>query len=258
MPSSSTWWVCLLAVLVAEFVINVSPASTAIIDALVVVGALTQFGLSQRSPLAIGDPAARLLPVVALVALMRLLSISMPVPSLPPIAWIVLAGAPLLIAVATTARLLVLNVRDLGLVTLPRSAFSVTVVLLSAPAGLLLATVAPNSPIETAESAVVSGLIAAAVVLCAVIPEELIFRGILQPLLRARVGGFAVIIASLSFAATYIGSGSAMVVALMGFAGLAYGIDAARTGSLWGPLLGHGILTVTATVVAPALAHAGA
>jgi membrane protease YdiL (CAAX protease family) len=255
MLSSRTWSIFLVAVLVGEFLINVSPAATAIIDALVVVAALTQFGWAQRSPLAIGDTAGRLLPAVALVALMRLLSLTMPVPSLPPVMWIVLAGGPLLVAVAATARLLVLNARDLGLTRRPRSVFTVSVIVLSAPAGLLLGAVAPYNPIEGVGSPMFSGLVAAAVVSCAVIPEELVFRGILQPLLSARVGRLSVIVATLAFAATYVGSGSVVVVALLGFAGLAYGVDAARTGSLWGPLLGHSILSVTATVIGPALAH---
>jgi hypothetical protein len=253
MPFRSAWVVYLVAAIVGEVLVGSSPVATALIDALVLVAALTQFGFAQRSPLTIGDSAARLLPAVALLPLMRLLSLTMPVPALPPIAWIALAGSPLLLAVSATARLLILNVRDVGLATIPRSPFTLAVVLLSIPLGLLLAQVAPTQVDGSADTPLMSGLLAFALVSCSTVPEELIFRGIMQPLLTRHIGRLGILVAGLAFAATYLGSGSIQVVALMALAGVAYGSDAARTGSLWGPLVGHSLLAVSATIVGPGL-----
>jgi membrane protease YdiL (CAAX protease family) len=251
MPFRRAWAVYLAAAITGELLLGFVPAATALIDSLVIVAALTQFGWAQRSPLAIGDPAARLLPAVALLPLMRLLSLTMPVPALPPIAWIALAGAPLLLAVAATARLLVVSVRDIGLTRRPRSAGTVLVILLSLPAGLLLGMLAPAELLRPAESPLMSGLVAFTVVSCGAIPEELIFRGIMQPLVGRHIGGIGTIVVGLAFAATYAGTGSPAAIAVMAIAGLAYGFDLARTGSLWGPLIGHSVLAASATVVGP-------
>jgi membrane protease YdiL (CAAX protease family) len=249
---SRAWGAYLLAGVTAEALLHVSPAATALIDASILVAALTQFGWAQRSPLMIGDPTVRLLPAVALLPLMRLLSLTMPVPALPSVAWIALAGAPLLLAVAATARLVVLNVRDMGLGKPPRDVFSVALVIGSIPVGLLLGQMSPSaiaSPVGAE-----SGLVALLVVSCGAIPEELIFRGILQPLMVRRIGGVAIAVVAAVHAATYLGTGSAQVVAVMALAGFAYGSEVARTGSLWAPVVGHSFLAVSATLVAPLLA----
>lgn len=255
MPFRNPWALYLTGAIIGEALLGWVPAITAAIDAVALVGALTQFGLAQRSPLGIGDPAARLLPAIALLPLMRLLSLTMPVPALPPIAWIALAGAPLLFAVPVTARLLILSVRDLGLATPPRSAFTYAVVVLSFAMGLVIAQLAPAGTGIRFDSPAAAGLVALTAVSFGAIPEELVFRGIIQPLMTRHIGRIGIAVATLGFAATYLGTGSALVVVLMAVVGLAYGNDVARTGSLWGPLVGHSVLTATTFVAGPLLSQ---
>lgn len=251
MLSNWAWAAYLVAAVVGEALLPLIPAATALIDAVVLVAALTQFGWAQRSPLAIGDPATRLLPAVALLPLMRLLSLTMPVPTLPSVTWIALAGGPLLLAVPTAARLVVLSVRDIGLATRPRDLLSGGIVVLSVPVGLLLATLAPSELSVAIDTPQTSGLVAFVVVSCAAVPEELIFRGILQPLVVRRVGAMGIALVAAVHAATYIGTGSAPVVGLVGMAGLVYGFEVARSRSLWAPIVGHSLLAVCATIVGP-------
>jgi hypothetical protein len=251
--SGWAWGAYLVAAVAGEALLPFIPAATALIDGTVLVAALTQFGWAQRSPLAIGDPTVRLLPAVALVPLMRLLSLTMPVPALPSVTWIALAGGPLLLAVPTAARLVVLSVRDIGLATRPRDLLSLGVVALSIPVGLFMATLAPAElglPIATPPT---SGLVAFLVVSCAAVPEELIFRGILQPLVVRRIGTLGIALVAAVHAATYLGTGSAPVVALVGAAGLVYGFEVARSRSLWAPIVGHSLMAVCATIVGPLL-----
>jgi membrane protease YdiL (CAAX protease family) len=255
---SWAWAAYLVAAVFGEGLLPFIPAATALIDAAVLVAALTQFGLAQRSPLAIGDLAIRLLPAVALLPLMRLLSLTMPVPALPSVTWIALAGGPLLLAVPTAARLVVLTVRDIGLTTWPRDLISLGVVALSIPAGLVLATLAPGELGLPSESPAASGLVAFVVVSCAAVPEELIFRGILQPLVVRHVGTLGIALVAAVHAATYLGTGSALVVALVGAAGLVYGLEVARSRSLWAPIVGHSLMAVCATIVGPLLFGLGA
>ena len=251
MLSSWAWAAYLSAAVVGEALLPIIPAATALIDAAVLVAALTQFGLAQRSPLAMGDPGIRLLPAVALLPLLRLLSLTMPVPAFPSAAWIALAGGPLLLAVPTAARLVVLSVGEMGLARWPRDLRSLGVVVLSIPVGLLVAGLAPAELGLPLETPWMSGLVAFLVVSCAAVPEELIFRGMLQPLVVRRVGVLGVALVAAVHAATYIGTGSAPVVALVATMGLVYGFEVIRSRSIWAPMVGHSLMAVCATVIGP-------
>jgi membrane protease YdiL (CAAX protease family) len=248
------WAAYLVAAVLGEALLGSFPAATAAIDACVLVAALSQFGWAQRSPLALGDPTVRLLPAVALVPLMRLLSLTMPAPALPPMTWIVLAGAPLLLAVAATARLVALNVREIGLAARPSDGLSLAVMAVSIPVGLGLAQLVPSESVPPMQTPLTSGLVALVLVSCGALPEELIFRGVLQPLVVRQTGRIGIVLVALVHAATYAGTGSLLVVGLMAVIGFLYGSEVARTGSLWTPLVGHSLIAVCATVVAPLLA----
>ena len=248
------WIAYLSAALIAELLLPFAPVATAVIDASVIVLALTQFGLAQRSPLAIGDPASRLLPAVALLPLLRMLSLTMPVPELPRLAWLVLAGAPLLVAVAATARLTTMDVREMGLSHVSRDLISVGVAGFSIPVGILLGVVVPSAFDPSLDTPIGMGVAAAAVVSCAAIPEELVFRGVMQPLMATAIGPVSVVVVALASGLTYVGTGSILAVGLMTVVGLAYALEVARSGSMWAPIVGHGFLAVGALIVPPIVA----
>lgn len=254
MTSERPAWVAYLsAAVLAEALLPFTAVGTALIDAAVLVLALSQFGWAQRSPLAIGDPDVRLLPAIALVPLMRLLSLTMPAPDLPHVAWFALAGAPLLLTVPATARLVVMDIGQMGLARLSRDRLTVAIVALSIPAGLLLGATTPDNVRLPIDTPLATGAAALVLVACAAIPEELIFRGILQPLMVGRVGPAGVVVTGAVSASTYLGTGSAAAVVLVGAMSLAYGWEVARSGSLWAPLVGHSLLVVSAGLVAPML-----
>jgi uncharacterized protein len=253
MPPERTWLAYLAGALIAELLLPVAPLGTALIDAAVVVLALSQFGWAQRSPLAIGDPGSRVLPAVALMPLLRLLSLTMPVPDLPRVAWVVLAGAPLLFAVPATARLAFMTLDEMALVRISRDRISVAIALASGVVGFSLGRVVPSGmdlPLDTPVGIAIS---AAAVVACAAIPEELVFRGLLQPLMVDAIGPTAVVIAAVASGITYVGTGSLFAIAIMTATGLVYGWEVSRSRSLWAPIVGHSLLVVGALVIAPLL-----
>ena len=247
------WVAYRAAAIVAEAALSFTPVGTALIDAAVLVLALSQFGWAQRSPLAIGDPDVRLLPAIALVPLMRLLSLTMPVPELPHVAWIALAGAPLLLTVPATARLVVMDIAEMGLARLSRDRLTVGIVALSVPIGLLVGATTPGDLRLPLDTPLAAGAAALVLVSCAAVPEELIFRGILQPLMVGRLGAGGVLVTGAVSASTYLGTGSAAAVLLVGVMGLAYGWEVARSRSLWAPIVGHSLLVVSAGLVAPIL-----
>ena len=248
---TSAWILYLAAAIFAELVILVSPVATALVDAAIIVIALTHFGWAQRSPLAIGEPGVRLLPAVALIPLIRLLSLTLPIPDLPPLAWLGLIAGPLLLAIATTARLTRLGVRQMAIAPISVRWTSLAVVILSMPIGVLVGWISPATIPIASDSPWMAGVAAATLVGAAAIPEELVFRGLLQPLLHNVVGEVAPFLAAVAFAATYIGWQSPALVAVMAGVGLLYGFELARSGSLWPAILGHSVLVLAAGFLSP-------
>jgi membrane protease YdiL (CAAX protease family) len=248
---TSAWILYLAAAIFAELVLLVSPVATALLDAAVIVIALTHFGWAQRSPLAIGEPGVRLLPAVALIPLVRLLSLTLPIPDLPPLAWLGLIAAPLLLAIVVTARLSRLGVGQMAIAPLAARWTGIVVVVVSVPIGVLVGWISPATIPVAADSPWMAGLTAATLVGAAAIPEELIFRGLLQPLLHNVTGELAPFIGAAVFAATYIGWQSPALVAVMAGVGLMYGIELARSRSLWPAILGHSALVLAAAFIAP-------
>jgi uncharacterized protein len=250
---TTAWIAYLAAAILAELALPFAPTATALLDASVLFVALTHFGWAQRLPVAIGDPAIRVLPAVALIPLMRLLSLSLPIPDIPPIAWVALVGGTMLVAVAASARLAHLDVTQIAIGRVARDPASVAIVIGSVPAGILLGWLAPTPFEVPIGSPVGAGLMATALVGMAAIPEELIFRGVLQRLLGDLVGWLAPLVTAGAFAATYVGSEAPLAVLLMGVVGLAYGFNVRLSGSLWPAIIGHSLLVLTAVFIEPML-----
>jgi uncharacterized protein len=248
---TSAWILYLAAAIFAELALLVSAVATALIDSAVIVIALTHFGWAQRSPLAIGEPGVRLLPAVALIPLMRMLSLTLPIPDLPPLAWLGLIATPLLLAIGATARLTRVGVRQMGIAPLAVPWTGVIVVILSVPIGVLVGWISPATIPVASDAPWMAAVAAATLVGAAAIPEELVFRGLLQPLLHNAIGGLAPFLAAAAFAATYIGWQSPALVAVMAGVGLMYGIELARSRSLWPAILGHSALVLAAAFLSP-------
>lgn len=247
------WAIYLATAAVAEVLMPVAPIATAMLDAAVIVAALTHFGLAERSPLAIGDPAVRVLPGVALVPLLRLLSLTLPLPTTTPIYWLAFAMPPTLIAVLAASRLASLDVQEMSLTRYGVDRISAVLVLASGGLGVLLGLIAASPFQWDAQTPVATTLTIAVLVGGAAIPEELVYRGVLQPLLRDLMGAVGIIVVAAVFAASYAGTGSLPFVVGMAVAGLAYSWNQWRCASIWPGVAGHSVLLVTQIIVAPLL-----
>jgi uncharacterized protein len=248
------WLAYLGAAILGEIALLFAPTATAFIDGAVLVLALTHFGWAQRMPIALGDPSIRLLPAVALVPLLRLLSLTLPVPSFAPITWIAILAPPTLLAVIASARLAHMDVGQMAIARLSRDRVSLGVVAASLPVGVVLGLLADFELGVPAGSPILAGLAAGVLVGGAAIPEELIFRGLLQPLLGDVIGDAAPFVVAGAFAATYIGAQSTEVLVIMAVVGLAYGLEVRRSRSLWPAIVGHSVLLLSAVFLAPVLA----
>jgi uncharacterized protein len=237
--------VAVLAVLIvqAELVVTFVNVQVGVLaHALLVAGLLGSFGFVPRGP------TRRALPALAMVPVLRILSLTMPIPAIPPIFWFGLVGPPLLVGILLAARAGHVRPRDLGL--RPPSAPDIgwRVVLAGPPLGIIAGALSP--PAVTAPQGaneIVLGLLL--VFLFAGVTVELLFRGLLQNLLRPMYGRWAFVFANVLFVAVYLSTLSVALVLVMAAAGLLFGWSVAKTGSVWPAAVSHGLLAVVAVVV---------
>ena len=234
------------AICAAELVVDlVHIGIGALLQALVLVAIVI---LQART----GRPTnRRALVPLALVPLLRLLSLTVPLPGVPVTYWVAIVGAPLLGAGLLAARAAGLGPRQLGLT---RGSFGpqAAVMLFGVPVGLGAALVAPDAPwiVESASAGQLVGVLLVLVVFVA-FTEELIFRGVIQGGLGTAYSSGAVPLTALLYGTSYLGSLSFEYTAYMAGVGLVYGAVAQRTGSILGTTASHAILVIVALVAYP-------
>jgi membrane protease YdiL (CAAX protease family) len=197
---------------------------------------------------------AKLLPILALVALLRVLSVTAAIPQLPVATWYVTVGGALLVAEATTLRFVGDARRRLNLVV-RRPAFDAMVTVMGVPAGLIgFFILRPPALLAGAGPLPILGGIVALVVFAA-LPEELLFRGLLQGI---AIEAFGSARSGLAYAAVmsgvmYIGSGSLPYTVAVGAYGVLVGAAIVRGASVWGAAASHGLALVGMAFFWPAL-----
>ncbi len=192
----------------------------------------------------------RILPALALVPLLRILSLTVPVRQAPRIEWYFMIGAPLLIAVWMTIRLLKLTRDQIGLqrrVSFLQIRIGLSGLLLGLVAYLILrpqlltayfdlGTVVLGSVILT----IFSGF-----------TEELMFRGVLQQTATEIFGGAGILVGSILFGAMAIGTMSLTYAVYIGLVGAYLGWVVKRTDSIWGAVIAHSLLNISMLFIWP-------
>ena len=220
----------------------------AILDAALVTALLGHYVWGERTA------HRNLLPVLALVALLRVLSITAAIPRLPTVTWYITVGGALLIGEILTMRLLAEPSEALNLVV-RRRGLDLGLIAAGIPFGFigyLLLRPLPLMPDATLVQAL-TGMVG--VVVFGGFVEALLFRGILQSVAIESFGSeWAGLLYAASMATVmYIGSGSPLFTLAMGLYGLALGAAILRGGSLWGAAGSHGMALVGMGFVWPIL-----
>ena len=221
-----------------------------IADALLVL-VIVNHGLRDSSRLPRHAAAAVMaLRALALVPLIRVISLGLPLGELSD------AAAVLLIAVASIVAVVVIapaiDVRRTSFIALPLTSSA----LLAAAAGLPLGLIAYFAGAEVlwargAEPPAIAMALGA--VACGAIAEELIFRGAIQLTFERVAGAAGSLVATALFSATYVGGGSVALVLSYALAGLVFANSVSRTGALGGAILGHVLLALSAGALWPVL-----
>jgi uncharacterized protein len=240
-------WILLLLIAAAEYVTAaVQPQIGLAMHAALLIGLLIWGGVGPRR-------AERRLALGLLLApLVRLLSVGLPLPALPQLAWYPAVGVPLLAATWLIVRQTGLGPRTLGL---RQGNLLLELALMAGGFTLGAVEYAILKP-EPAFGAM-SGwyFFGAALVLLIFtgFTEELIFRGVLQALALPVLGRSALIYVSLLFGALHIGHLSVGDLVFVSLVALLFGQIVRREGSILGVTIAHGITNLTLFVIMPFL-----
>jgi membrane protease YdiL (CAAX protease family) len=199
-------------------------------------------------------PRRQALPVLVLVPLLRILSVTMPIKQIQPIYSFVLIGVPLLLSAAWTVRLLDVPWSGLGL-RLRSWPWQCLVACSGIPLGALGFMVGhPTALIPALDW---RDLVVGAIILTSFVgfTEELIFRGLLQQVMIDVFGPPGLLWSTVIYASLYVNSFSVSYVLFIGLVSLFFGWCVQRTGSLWGVAAAHSGLAVGMACVWPFLLH---
>ncbi|HYY02985.1 MAG TPA: CPBP family intramembrane glutamic endopeptidase, partial [Gaiellaceae bacterium] len=194
--------------------------------------------------------AIDVLPVLALVPLLRIVSLTIPVRDLPQIYWYAVTGVPLLVA-------LVLTGRFFG-PTWSRDTFAfgwsrtqALIGLGGLPVGLIAYLVLRPARIEPHLTPRIFLLGLLILIPFNALMEELLFRGAVQRVLVTLFGDLGTAAAAVLFMATYLGTRSAPYIVLVGLTGFAFGRCVRQTGSLAGAVVAHALVSIGLILVWP-------
>ncbi len=233
------------AIVVAEAILVFSSVTAGLVCyAILLIALLSHCVLAQSARY------GRALPVLALVPLLRILSLTVPATRVPQIYWPVMVGIPLLIGVALTIRLVGFSRTTLGLSAgpwLPQLLIALSGLPLSVAAFFILRPKPLGPRLDLGELA----LGALILLIFAGFLEEIVFRGMLLQVADETLGRAGVFYSSALFTAMYLGSLSAGYVVFMGLVGLFFGWCVNRTKSIWGVVLAHSLLSIGMALIWP-------
>lgn len=246
----------LAAVVASEATVAFVGAAYGVLCHAVVLIALLAFTVLEPEPL--GSPADAeaapqaldVLPVLALVPLLRIVSLTMPLPALPELYWYGITGATLLLALALTGRFFSAEwSRETFAAGWSRA--QALVGLSGLPLGLLAYVVLRPEPLYPHLTPQLLAVGCLVLFLFNALTEELLFRGVLQRVLIDLFGKAGVVAAAGLFVVTYVGTRSAPYVVLIALVGLAFGRWVQVSGSLAGVVVAHALLSIGLVLVWP-------
>jgi len=205
-----------------------------------------------HAALDISYPHRPLLLSLALVPLVRTISLSMPLANIPQIWWYPIIYAPLLMGAIVVTRILHYKRGELGL-TVKSFWVQLAVGLTGLFFGVIEYLILRPEPLVARFAWQEIWLPTLILLVCTGFVEEFIFRGVLQHSAVEAFGWRGVIYISLLYAILHMGFFSWINVIFVFVVALAFGWVVKKTGSLLGVILSHGITSVISYLVVPFL-----
>lgn len=238
----------ILALMAAEGVLSLwGAAAGGIFHAILLLGLVNAYAFLDDLP----NHQAFL--ILALVPLMRILSLTVPIPLVPPVYWYAMAGAPMLLAIVLVNFSIRLDGSTLRYPASPLAELGMA--LTGIPISLSAYAILRPRPIVSATDAIGLFLGVLFLAVFGAFIEELIFRGLLLSCLRAILGAYGILYGAMLFASLYLSSQSVLYIILAGAIGLLYTIWVERTHNLWGVVFSHAIWYIGLILVWPLVLH---
>jgi hypothetical protein len=182
--------------------------------------------------------------------MIRIASLSLPLPQVPIVYWYLLAPAPIVLGAMAAVRIIGLSRLDLGL-TLRRWPLQLAVGLTGIIFGLVEYGILQPEPLAQELSWRALWLPVLVLVLGTGLAEEFTFRGVIQSTATGALGKAGVLYVALVFALLHLGYKSLADLLFVFGVGLIFGYVVLKTRSILGVTLSHSLTNVTLFLLAP-------
>ncbi len=237
----------LMAIAIAEVItIGIHPVWGIAFHVLILVAVLIHASVIDE------QSHQRLVLALALVPLVRIISLSLPLADIPQIWWYPIIYGPLLVAAIAAARILGYRREDIG-ITIKLFPVQLVVMLTGLGFGLVEYLILRPEPLVAELSWQAAWLPALILLVTTGLVEELIFRGVLQRAAVEAFGGWGIVYVAVLFAILHLGFLSWVDLIFVFAIALFFGWVVKKTGSLLGVTLSHGVINIILFVVAPFL-----
>ncbi len=242
-------WLIALAYLVA---ITLAEALTALFEPRVglALHGLVLVALLLHASLWARNTFRRFLLSLALAPLIRLLSLSLPLPSFPFVYWYMVVGAPLFLAAFVAARMGRVNVKMMGLTW---RGWPLQILVAATGIGLGYLEYVILRPDPLLPELRLGQILAPALILLVFTGflEELIFRGLMQYTALRIYGRLGLLYIAIIFAVLHIGYRSVIDLVFVFIVAIYFGWITQRSGSILGVTLAHGLTNIGLYLVFP-------
>lgn len=223
-----------------------NPQEGIIFHSIILVTLIFHGALTRRTP------QRRFLLALTIAPLIRILSVSLPLAKRPLTEWYIDIGSLLFVAVILAAQVTGIKPNRLGLrITSLRNELAIS--LIGPILGLIEFYILTPAPLIARLEWSSFWFPALSLLIFTGFLEELIFRGLIQEASTSTLGRLGLIYTALLFAILHIGYQSVVDVIFVFGAGLMFGLIAARTRSIIGVSLAHGLTNITLYLIYPFL-----
>lgn len=234
------------------FLLTLAEATTTLLEArvgLVLHGAILILLLLNAS-LQRGGPQARFLYIMCMAPLIRLMSLSLPLPSFPFIYWYAVVGAPLFLAIFFEIRITRAHA-DMWGWNFKKPFLQILVGLTGIGLGAVEYLILRPEPLVTTFSLLNIIIPALILLIFTGLLEEVIFRGLMQYASLVVLGRFGITYVALVFAVLHLGYRSILDVLFVFAVAMYFGFITRWTGSIVGVTLAHGLTNIGLFLVFP-------
>jgi membrane protease YdiL (CAAX protease family) len=229
-----------------EFLAIYAPFYSAVASALVIFLAVNLAAWNYKTPL------YRILPVLALIPFMRLLSLVLPLTGSVPQLWYLLVSLPVL-----TSLVMILRSRHIPLAEIGLGRFSWTaqlpIALTGLPLGFIAYLILRPQPLFPTSGWIMALVNLAVIFFFIAFTEEVLFRGIILRVLTELNERFAPLLLAVLYASLHVGSKSPVYALYMGIVGWLFFRFARQTGSIWGVIVANFLLVAGLGIAWPML-----